>query len=215
MYCSVFSSSNSCCPPLAWCDYSREVLAWKLGLLAKNCLLLVLLVGRTCSLYRMIKIEVWTFFQPPELDFIIVLSTIVEILHWMHRCTLICTFWKAVDLTCCFTAHDKILWQFCAVQLWYGQLCALWVESFIGGLYLSFWGYMKKISYYIKPYDNGTWELIQYNQYRNPTMEIRQCYDCLISPMGFPVLVRRHLYIKSGPILYLSYTCHYHCCPCQ
>ena len=30
-------------------------------------------------------------------------------------------------------------------------------------------------------------------------MEIRRSYDRLISPMGFPRLVRRHLYIESAP----------------
>ena len=30
-------------------------------------------------------------------------------------------------------------------------------------------------------------------------MEIRRSYDRLISTMGFPILVRRHLYIESGP----------------
>ena len=30
-------------------------------------------------------------------------------------------------------------------------------------------------------------------------MEIRQSYNRLISTMGFPVLVRWHLYIESGP----------------
>ena len=30
-------------------------------------------------------------------------------------------------------------------------------------------------------------------------MEIRRSYDRLISTMGFPILVRRHLYIVSGP----------------
>ena len=30
-------------------------------------------------------------------------------------------------------------------------------------------------------------------------MEIRRSYDRLISTMGFPLLVRRHLYIESGP----------------
>ena len=30
-------------------------------------------------------------------------------------------------------------------------------------------------------------------------MEIRRSYDCLISTMGFPTLIRRHLYIESGP----------------
>ena len=33
----------------------------------------------------------------------------------------------------------------------------------------------------------------------NPIMEIRQSYDRLISTMGFPILVRCHLYIESGP----------------
>ena len=31
-------------------------------------------------------------------------------------------------------------------------------------------------------------------------MEIRRSYDRLISTMGFPILVRCHLYIESGPI---------------
>ena len=30
-------------------------------------------------------------------------------------------------------------------------------------------------------------------------MEIRWSYDHIISTMGFPILVRRHLYIESGP----------------
>ena len=30
-------------------------------------------------------------------------------------------------------------------------------------------------------------------------MEIRQSYDCLISTMGSPTLIRQHLYIESGP----------------
>ena len=30
-------------------------------------------------------------------------------------------------------------------------------------------------------------------------MEIRRCYDHLISTVGFPIMVRRHLYIESGP----------------
>ena len=32
-----------------------------------------------------------------------------------------------------------------------------------------------------------------------PIVEIRWSYDRLISTMGFPVLVRQHLYIESGP----------------
>ena len=33
----------------------------------------------------------------------------------------------------------------------------------------------------------------------NPIVEIRRSYDRLISTMGFPILVRRHLYIELGP----------------
>ena len=33
-------------------------------------------------------------------------------------------------------------------------------------------------------------------------MEIRRSYDHLISIMGFPILVRRHFYIESGPWLF-------------
>ena len=41
----------------------------------------------------------------------------------------------------------------------------------------------------------------------NPIVEIRRSYDRLISTMGFPILVRRQLYIESGPW--------YHCCMSQ
>ena len=34
-------------------------------------------------------------------------------------------------------------------------------------------------------------------------MEIRRSYDRLISTMGFPILVRWHLYIESGPRFFL------------
>ena len=33
----------------------------------------------------------------------------------------------------------------------------------------------------------------------NSIMEIRRSYDRLISTMGFPILVRPHIYIESGP----------------
>ena len=33
----------------------------------------------------------------------------------------------------------------------------------------------------------------------NPIVEIRRSYDRLISTMGFPILVRWHLYIESAP----------------
>ena len=37
----------------------------------------------------------------------------------------------------------------------------------------------------------------------NPIMDIRRFYDRLISTMGFPILVRRHLYIESGPCWFM------------
>ena len=37
-------------------------------------------------------------------------------------------------------------------------------------------------------------------------MEIRRSYDRLISTMGFPLPVRCHLYIESGPWLHMSRT---------
>ena len=50
------------------------------------------------------------------------------------------------------------------------------------------------------------WTLIQYKDdilpvtsIGNPIAEIRRSYDRLISAMGFPILVRWHLYIESGP----------------
>ena len=40
---------------------------------------------------------------------------------------------------------------------------------------------------------------------RNPIVEIRWSYDCLISTMGFPILVRRYLYIESGARVHPPY----------
>ena len=39
-------------------------------------------------------------------------------------------------------------------------------------------------------------------------METRRSYDHLISTMGFPVLVRQHLYIESGPRSFKGSHCH-------
>ena len=39
----------------------------------------------------------------------------------------------------------------------------------------------------------------------NSIVEIRRSYDCLISIMGFPILVRWHLYIESGPWTYQTF----------
>ena len=33
----------------------------------------------------------------------------------------------------------------------------------------------------------------------NSTAEIQWSYDCLISTMEFPILVKRYFYIESGP----------------
>ena len=44
------------------------------------------------------------------------------------------------------------------------------------------------------------------NQYRKSIVEIRRSYDRLISTMGFLILVRRHLYIESGPRYYPNHT---------
>ena len=46
----------------------------------------------------------------------------------------------------------------------------------------------------------------------NPIVEIRRYYDCLISTMGFPIPVRQHLHIESGPwfrrrTAYISMAC--------
>ena len=39
----------------------------------------------------------------------------------------------------------------------------------------------------------------------NPILEIRRSQDRLISTIGFPLLVRRHLYIESGPRVFSRY----------
>ena len=46
----------------------------------------------------------------------------------------------------------------------------------------------------------------------NPIVELRRSYDRLISTMGFPILVRRHLHIESGPRSRTSFTV-YSCPP--
>ena len=43
------------------------------------------------------------------------------------------------------------------------------------------------------------WVLIQYKDVILPTVEIRRIYDRLIPTVGFPLLVRYHLYIESVP----------------
>ena len=40
----------------------------------------------------------------------------------------------------------------------------------------------------------------------NPIVEKRRSYDCLISTMGFPILIKWHLYIESGPRCFTSST---------
>ena len=49
--------------------------------------------------------------------------------------------------------------------------------------------------------ETGPWFNIKMSsyQYRKPIVEIRRSYNRLISPIGFPIPVRRHLYIESGP----------------
>ena len=44
----------------------------------------------------------------------------------------------------------------------------------------------------------------------NPTVEIRRSYDRLISTMAFPILVRCHLYIESGPWTLQAVTTRFH-----
>ena len=51
-------------------------------------------------------------------------------------------------------------------------------------------------------FGNNGWINIKMPSYQyigNPIVEIRRSYDHLISTMGFPLLVRQHLYIESGP----------------
>ena len=51
-----------------------------------------------------------------------------------------------------------------------------------------------------------SWAQIQYKYvvlpvYENPIVEIRWLLDGLISTVGFPILLRWHLYIESGPFM--------------
>ena len=47
----------------------------------------------------------------------------------------------------------------------------------------------------------GGWLIKRYHltSIGNPIVEIRRSYDRLISTLGFPILLRWHLYIESGP----------------
>ena len=59
---------------------------------------------------------------------------------------------------------------------------------------------VQRIWYYSRPEGSGRRfnnKMTSY-QYRKFHWEIRRSYDRLISTMGFPILVRRHLYIESG-----------------
>ena len=63
------------------------------------------------------------------------------------------------------------------------------------------WVIMGTIPWLIMP-----WVLIQYNNVNltsigNSIVEIRRSYDCLISTVGFPILLRWHLYTEPGPWL--------------
>ena len=70
------------------------------------------------------------------------------------------------------------------------------IDTLALSLGLPFWTLIKRYTWTI-------WALIQY-KYILPVKEIplwrvRRSYDRLISTMGFLILVRRHLYIESGP----------------
>ena len=47
--------------------------------------------------------------------------------------------------------------------------------------------------------DSGPWFIIIHTSIGNPIMEIKRSYDLRISTMRFPIQVRQHLYIESGP----------------
>ena len=52
--------------------------------------------------------------------------------------------------------------------------------------------------------------LIQYHtSIGNPIVEIRRSHDRLISTMGFPILVRKHLYIESGPCMWQIFSAYH------
>ena len=53
---------------------------------------------------------------------------------------------------------------------------------------------------YISLKHSGGWFNIKMPsyQYRKSSVEIRRSYDRLISTMGFPILIKPHLYIESG-----------------
>ena len=59
----------------------------------------------------------------------------------------------------------------------------------------------------------GAWFNIKMSsyQYRKSLCGDRRSWDRLISTMGFPILVRWHLYFESGPCLFWKHNCRIHC----
>ena len=58
---------------------------------------------------------------------------------------------------------------------------------------------LEKNKYHIRDLGPDSIKRCHLTSIGNPIVEIRRSYDRLISTMGFPILVRWHLYIESGP----------------
>ena len=61
-------------------------------------------------------------------------------------------------------------------------------------------------SYQLKDQGPGSIKICHLTSIGNPIVEIRRSYDRLISTMGFPILVKGHFNIGSGPRLTQCHT---------
>ena len=95
-------------------------------------------------------------------------------------------------------------WYYLSITVW----TLMWFFSFHIeyfcynlSLYGLIWIKMNAVFCFPEFEHPGPWFNIKMTscQYRKFHVEIRRSYDRLISTMGFPILVRRHLYIESGP----------------
>ena len=74
----------------------------------------------------------------------------------------------------------------------------------IHGFIVSNWKHLQLIKFRNIQGAESIWRC-HFTSKRNPIVEIRRSYDHLISTMGFPILVRWHLYIESWPWYPMSY----------
>ena len=98
-------------------------------------------------------------------------------------------------ISCCIKSHyTDILPNLNYRECWRPEHARFWLGH-VAGSYS--WSYYRGTS----SCSQGADSIKRYHltSIWNPIVEIRRSYDRLISTMGFPILVRWHFYIESGP----------------